>query len=174
MAEINPSLVSELPGTILGEILSVTDEQIAQFLESIEYPQEEGEVPLGNMPRLAAACFVVKDKLIDAIKAEIEVEFKSFEELPVKEHSQKVAMFIQKNEAAKNQIEMINSLGWNIADGAFKGNEFPILSCRKGGIIVGITKKETEHPFEEFLKSMDGVIVVKTVTVAKEKAKAEA
>lgn len=176
MAEINQSLVSELPGTILGEILSVTDQEISNFLNSIETPQAEGEIVLGNIPRLAAACFIIRKKIADAAIAEIDMNENSLTGISlIEEFDGKEMMFMQKNAFSNNQVEFADSLGWIIVRGAFKENVLPNVGYRKGGIIVGFSEKTSGGILKKISNYFfGGVIIVKTVTVTSNTASAEA
>lgn len=79
---INKRIIDTMTGTRYGEILSVTDEQIDEFIKSLDNnPVKENELVLGTITPLEAAIFFLHEKYCPKNEELLEVYMKKQKEV---------------------------------------------------------------------------------------------
>ncbi len=151
---LNPDLLKGTEGTLIGEVLSITNEEIAAFLkEAGDVPTDTDKKVTDILP-LEAALFLhaktkgaAAEKIINDFKAEVDAFNKQNKQKEISKEVRKE--FAEKRSKAKAdahmlelQAEQFAELAWGSIHSRTEGIES--LGIRNGGVIIDVTAAEGE------------------------------
>ena len=150
---LNLDLLKGLEGTLLGEVLSTTNEEVADFLKEVGDDPTNTDKKVTDLLPLEAALLLhantngkASDKLVEDFNAEVDkLKEQNGNEIPEADRE----AFIEKRKKVKtearelkNKVDQLAQLAWASIHGRTGGVES--LEIRKGGSVIDITDAEGE------------------------------
>lgn len=150
---LNPDLLKGTEGTLLGEVLSTSNEEVANFLKEVGDEPTETDKKVTDLLPLEVALLLharkngaAADKLIDDFNTEVEAKkAENGSEIP---EGERKAFFEKRDKVKaearelKKKAELLAELAW--ASIRSRIEDIESLEIRNGGSVIDVTAAEGE------------------------------